>query len=343
MGIRRLFIFTVILAMAVSLTPSLNSEAASVADFYRGKTVEVYVGVSPGGGYSTFAQILVNYLGKHIPGKPTVIVKHMPGAAGMKALNFVYNAAPKDGSVLITPNSGGTRRYVLGLGKPKYNPSKFNWLGGWGEPVFILTVLNTAPVKTLQEAMETEVILGSIGKTGNTYQNPSLINNTLGTKFKIIPGYRGGSRVRLAMEKGEVHGWFGQYMGWKSRKPEWIREGKLVHLVQISRKTLPELKGVPQLTDFAKNDEQRKMFEFVKSGMEDRTFGAPPGVPADRLAALEKAYRDTLNDPEFRAQAAKKKYDINPLTAQEVRNVVKEMMAVSPEFVAKIRKAMGLK
>ena len=116
-----------------------------------------------------------------------------------------------------------------------------------------------------------------------------------------------------------------------------------MHLVQISKKELPDLKGVPQLTDFAKNDEQRKMFEFVKSGMEDRTFAAPPGVPADRLAALEKAYMDTLNDPEFREQATKKKYDINPLTAQEVRETVKNMLAVSPEFVAKMKTAMGLK
>ncbi|MBW1800370.1 MAG: hypothetical protein JRJ85_06525 [Deltaproteobacteria bacterium] len=144
------------------------------------------------------------------------------------------------------------------------------------------------------------------------------------------------------MEKGEVYGWFGQYMGWKSRKPEWIREGKLVHLVQIANNILPELKDVPKLMDFAKNDEQRTMFKFVHSGREDRAFAAPPGVPSDRLAALEKAYMETLNDPEFRAQAAKKKYDINPLTAQEVRQVVKDMTSVSPELVAKVKKAMGL-
>ncbi|MBW1800371.1 MAG: hypothetical protein JRJ85_06530 [Deltaproteobacteria bacterium] len=190
MRIRVLFISVFVFMVAVSLTTHSQSGAATVADFYRGKTVSVYVGVSPGGGYSTFGQILVNYLGKHIPGNPTVIVKHMPGAGGTKATNYVYNAAPKDGTVLITPNSGATRKYVLGLGKTKYDPGKINWLGGWGEPTFIMTVLNTAPVKTLQEAMEKECIIGSIGKTGTTYQNPSLLNNTLGTKFKIIPGYR---------------------------------------------------------------------------------------------------------------------------------------------------------
>ena len=154
MGNRLSFVLAFILAVAVSLTCGVHSEAADVADFYRGKTVEVYVGLSPGGGYSTFAQILVNYMGRHIPGNPNVIVKHMPGAAGMKANNYVYNAAPKDGTVVITPNSGATRRYVLGIGNAKYDPLKFHWLGGWGEPVFVLSLLKTAPVKTLEEATQ---------------------------------------------------------------------------------------------------------------------------------------------------------------------------------------------
>jgi tripartite-type tricarboxylate transporter receptor subunit TctC len=302
--------------------------------------VEVYVGLSPGGGYSTFAQILVHHMGRHIPGNPNVIVKHMPGAGGLKALNYVYNAAAKDGTVLITPDSGPTRRVVLGIGNTKYDPVKYNWLGGWSASTFVLTVLNTAPVKTLEEAMETEVILGAIAKGNTSYQNPVLINNTLGTKFKIIPGYRGGARVRLAMEKGEVQGWCGQYMGWKSRKPEWIREGKLVHLVQLAQKRHPDMPDVPRLTEFARNDEQRQMFEFVQAGIEDRTLAAPPGVPADRLAALEKAYMDTLNDPEFRADAAKKKYDIDPQTREEILATIKTMMAMSPDLVAKLKVAL---
>ena len=329
-----------ILVTVVPLTAGTRSEAASVADFYRGKTVDVYVGLSPGGGYSTFAQILVHYLGRHIPGNPTVIVKHMPGAGGLKALNYVYNAAAKDGTVLITPDSGPTRRVVLGIGNTKYDPLKYNWLGGWSESTFVLTVLNTAPVKTLEEAMEKEVILGAIAKGNTSYQNPVLINNTLGTKFKMIPGYRGGARVRLAMEKGEVQGWCGQYMGWKSRKPEWIREGKLVHLVQLAKKRHPDMQDVPQLTDFARNEEQRQMFNFVQSGIEDRTLAAPPGVPADRLAALEKAYMDTLNDPEFRAAAAKKKYDIDPQTREEILAVIKTMMEMPPDLVAKLKAAL---
>jgi tripartite-type tricarboxylate transporter receptor subunit TctC len=198
-------------------------------------------------------------------------------------------------------------------------------------------------VKTLEEATQKEVILGSIGKTSDTHTFPTLLNNTLGTKFKIIPGYRGGARIRLAMEKGEVQGWCGQWMGWKSRKPEWIKEGKLVHLVQFVSKRSPDLPDVPIVSEFAQNEEQRKMFQFVQSGMDNRTFAAPPGVPADRVEVLQKAYMETLNDPDFKAEAAKKKYDIYPQTAQEIQSAVKEMLSLSPDIVEKLKVNMGLK
>ena len=339
----KLLFFAAILWMAVSLAAGSSSEAASVADFYRDKTVEIYVGTTAGGGYSTFAQILSRHLGRHIPGNPTVIVKNLPGAGGLKALNYVYNAAPKDGTVLITPNAGPVRQVALGSEGVKYDPLKYNWLGGWSESVFVLSLLKDAtPVRTLKDALKTEVILGTIGKRSTTHTNPLLLNNTLGTKFKLIPGYRGGSRIRLAMEKGEVQGWCGQWMGWKSRKPEWVREGKLVHLVQFVSKRAPDLPDIPLVSEFAQNEEQRQMFEFAQSGMDNRISAAPPGVPADRLAALRKAYWDTLNDPAFKEQATKKKYDIYPQTAEEIRDAVKKMMSVPPELVTKLKKAMEL-
>lgn len=342
---QRAKIFFLIVSVMLFVTiamPLSDLQAEDVAGFYKGKTVEIFVGVSPGGGYSTFAQILSNHLGKHIPGNPTVIVKHMPGAGGIKSLNYVYNAAAKDGTALITPNAGPVRQVVLGIEGIKYDPMKYNWLGGWSESVFVLTVLSDTPVKTLEEARDKQVILGAIGKKSVTYTNPVLLNNTLGTKFKVIPGYQGGAKVRLAMEKGEVQGWCGQWMGWKSRKPEWIREGKLVHLVQFASKRAPDLPDVPIVSEFAQNERQRKMFEFAQSGMDNRTFAAPPGVPADRLAALEKAYMDTLKDPDFLAEAKKSKYDIYPQTAAEIREAVQKMMSMPSDIVAELKKAMEL-
>ena len=336
-------ISALIFAFVVSLPTGLKVEAATVEDFYRGKTISIYVGSSAGGLYSTFAQILSNHLGRKIPGNPNVIVEHMPGAGGIKALNFVYNAAPKDGTVLITPNAGLTRRYKMGLGTPKYDPLKWNWLGGWGESVYVLTVLDTAPVKTLEEAKRKEAVIGAMNKANPTYTIPTLINSIAGTKFKIIPGYRGGAGIRLAMEKGEVDGFCGQLMAWKSSKPDWIREGRLVHLVQLASKPSPELPpDVPQLADFAKNDEQLQMCRIIQSGLEDRTLVAPPGVPADRVAALEKAYMATLDDPKFREDATKRNYAIDPVTSEEVRTFVKGMVSLSPQFVAKLKVTMGL-
>lgn len=342
MKLRLPTISAVILACLFVFSTGSNANATSVEDFYHGKTLTIYVGVSPGGGYSTFAQILANHLGKHIPGNPVVIVKHMPGSGGIKALNYVYNAAPKDGTAVITPNSGPTRKYVLGIGNARYDPLKYHWLGGWGDGTFVLSVFKSAGVNSLQDAMKKQVILGAIGKNDVSYQDPALINNTLGTKFKIIPGYRGGSRIRLAMEKGELQGWCGQMMGWKTFKRDWLREGKLVHLVQLTSTPSPDLPGVPQLTDFAKNDEQRQMFQFVQSGIEDRAFVAPPGVPADRLAALQKAYMDTLHDPAFLADATKQKYDVDPKTGKEIRALIEKMEHISPDLLARLKKAMGM-
>ena len=192
------------------------ARAETPAEFYRGKTINMYVGVSAGGIYSTFALILSKHMEKHIPGHPNVILQHMPGAGGARALAYVYDVAPKDGTAIITPNAGAVIRVLLGLDKASYEPAKFTWLGGWGEAVNSISLLkDNTPVRTLEDAKKTEVVLGSIGKSSTTYLIPALMKNTLGVKFKIISGYRGGAPIRLAIEKGEVNGWAGQWVGWK--------------------------------------------------------------------------------------------------------------------------------
>jgi hypothetical protein len=187
---------------------------------------------------------------------------------------------------------------MLGMIKGAYDPAKFIWLGGWGEAVNTITLFkDNAPVKTLEEAKDTEVLLASIGKASTTYAIPALVKNTLGLKFKIISGYRGGAPIRVAIEKGEVHGWAGQWVGWKFSRPDWVRDGRLVHLLQLASKSAPDLKHVPLLSSFARNVEQRQMFDAVQTAIADRAFAAPPGVPADRVAALRTAYEKTLRDP----------------------------------------------
>jgi tripartite-type tricarboxylate transporter receptor subunit TctC len=329
-------------AVAASAWPVSAAKAGSAADFYAGKTVSIYVGVAPGGIYSNFAQILARHMEKHMAGKPNFIVQHMEGAGGARSVDYIYNVAPKDGTAVITPNAGAALRVLLRIGNPKYDPAKLHWLGGWGDAVNVVTVLKGAPAASLEEAKAREVVLGAIGKSSNTYMIPALINNILGTKFKIITGYTGGAPIRLAIEKGEVHGWAGQWTGWKQAKPEWVRDGRLVHLVQLGAKRSRELPDVPLLSDFARTDEERVIFRAVQAGIADLAFVAPPGVPPDRLAALGAAYMATLNDPAFRAEAEKQQYDIDPVAGESIQEYVAGMMQIPPATVSRMRSAMGL-
>jgi tripartite-type tricarboxylate transporter receptor subunit TctC len=334
-------ISTAIALIAALFVISPAKAQNAVADFYKGKTVTIFVGVAAGGVYSQFAQLLATHLGKHIPGNPNVIVQHQVGAGGLIAINHVYNVAPKDGTVVLTPNSGLAKRFILGEGNTLYEPAKFHWLGGWGEAVNDCTVFKIAPATTLEEARTKEIVIGAIDTGSNTYTNPLLMNNLLGTKFKIVPGYGGGSQIRLAMERGEVHGFCGQFEGWKTAKPEWLAEGKLAHLVQLSTKRSADMPNTPLLSEFARNDEEKQILTFVQSGIEDRAFVAPPGVPADRLAALAKAYEDTIKDPKFVEETSRAKFDVTYVTGKEIQDFVESMMKMKPESVEKLKKATG--
>lgn len=335
-------VFALSAAAVAASAPVSDAMADAIADFYAGKTVSIYVSVAPGGLYSTFGQLLSQHFGNHIPGHPNVIVKHMTGAGGIRANNYVYNAAPKDGTAVLTPVSGLTKTVALKSANTKYDPRKYHWLGGWGEAVTDCTVWKTAPATTIEEARKKEVIIGAFSKSSTTYQRPALLNTLLGTKIKIVIGYKGGSKVRLAMEKGEVQGFCGQFAGWKTRKPEWLKAGKLAHLVQFASKRSADMPDTRLFSEFATNDEEREIYTFFQSGVEDRAMLVPPGVPADRVAALEKAYMATLRDPEFVAAAKKIKFDIDPISSADIRKFVDGTMNMKPATIAKLRKALGL-
>ena len=199
-----------------------------------------------------------------------------------------------------------------------------------------------APVATLEQARKQEVILGAIGKSSNTYLVPALMNNMLGTKFKIITGYRGGAPIRLAMEKGEVHGWAGQWDGWKLLNPAWVRDGNLTHLVQLASHPNPELPGIPLLSSFARDAEERTILQTIESGIADRALLVPPGVPAARGDAIAKAYHDTLRDPVFVKEANTAKFEIAPIEEEKIQAFVAAVAALPPATIAKVKAAMEL-
>jgi tripartite-type tricarboxylate transporter receptor subunit TctC len=333
--------FLAFIAALFTAVPAMAAE--TVADFYKGRTVTIVVPLDPGGVYSNFARVLERHLGRHIPGNPNVIVQHMPGAGGVNATNYVYNVAPKDGTTLITINSGVVAFAVLNKDKVRFDPLKFNWLSAWGETVTVATVMNTAPATSIDGAKTKEVVMGGIGRATASYQLPAVLNEYLGTKFKIITGYAGGAPIRLAMEKGEVHGFAGLWEFWKQSQPEWIEDGKIVQLVQLATKKHRELQDVPLLTELAQTDEQKALFNFMSvGGVSARGIQLPPGVPEDRVKAMRKAIDDTFADPEFVAEAKKRQFDIEPVTAEETYETVRQQLALSPELVARMQKIMGI-
>ena len=340
--IRRKAISAASFAVAALCLGTSAVRADPVEDFYKGRTITLVVANAEGGIYSLFGQMFQRHFPDSMTGHPTVIVNHMTGAGGVRAANYIYNAAARDGSVLSLLSSGVATVPVLEPEKVKYDAAKLNWLGGWGESVNVLSVYYTAPARTLDEAKQKVDVIGALGKGSPTYQVPHMLNTMLGTKFKIVLGYRGGGPVRLAMENGEVHGFAGQLLGWQAAKPDWVRDGKIVHLVQLASRASPELKGVPLLTDLARNDEERQIYRLASAGITAFTLTAPPGVPAERLAAIEKAFTAMLRDPAFLADAKKRTFPIDPIAAKDIRAAVQLLTTTPKPVVAKARVAMGL-
>jgi tripartite-type tricarboxylate transporter receptor subunit TctC len=324
-----------------TIAPAWGADGA--ADFYRGKSIQVILASGAGGVYSIIVQLLGRYLPAHMPGAPALVPQYMPGAGGVKAANYLYNIAPRDGTAIGALFKDTAIFQVLRPKGVKYDASRFGWLPSWAESASSITVLRSAPATTIAAAKIKPVTIGAFGKGSGTYQVPALLNNTIGTKFKIVTGYSGGAAVRLAMERGEVDGFAGFLSSWQIVSPEWVRDHKLVHLVQIARKRAKEAPDVPLLTELAQTDEQRKIFSFVSAtGPLANAFSTPPGVPADRMKALDKALWDTFHDPAFVKDAAAKRLDVDPVPASEVAEAVREIVSVPPSIAAAAKKALEM-
>ena len=297
------------------------ARAQSPADFYRGKTVSIIVGFGAGGGYDLYARLLGRFMGEHIPGKPNVIVQNMDGAGSVRAANFVYAAAPKDGTVIAAVNQNMPMYQLLGGKAAQFVAAKMVWLGSMGGSNGLLYTWRTSPVKTIEEAKRTEVKLGGTGTNSDSHIFPTLINNLLGTKFKVINGYAGGSKeVHLALERGEVEGRGGNaWASLASSNRDWIDQKKLNILVQIGFKPEPEIADVPMLQDFVTNDRDRQIVDLVSlPTVLGYAHWVAPEVPADRVAALRSAYAATMKDPAFLAEAQRLSMMLRPATGAEV-------------------------
>jgi len=316
--------------------------ADSVADFYKGKTVNLFVGQSAGGGYDTYARTVARHLGKHIPGNPTVVVRNRPGAGSLVLTNELYNILPKDGTVLALIARGMPMEPLLGNEKAKYDARKFNWIGSANNEVSICVAWHTTPIQRFEDLYTQEMVVGGTGSGADTALFPKILNNVLGTKMKLIVGYPGGNDINLAMERGEVQGRCGySWSSAKSRNAEWLEQKKIRILAQISTEKHEELPDVPLIMDFVKDPDDRRAMEliFARQVM-GRPFVAPPGVPAARVRALRAAFNATVKDPEFLAETGKQDLEVNPVTGERIAKLLDEIYASSPRAIALAKEAV---
>jgi tripartite-type tricarboxylate transporter receptor subunit TctC len=297
-----------------------GAHAQTAEEFYRGKSITMLVGSGAGGGYDTYARIFARHMSRHIPGNPAIIAKNMPAAAGLAAASTLYTTADKDGSTIAAFTNGAAMEPLFGNSSARYDAQKFNWLGSIGKLQNVCATWHQSPVKTIEAARAREVIVAAAGATSNTDIVPKALNALIGTKFKVIAGYDTGAGLTLSIERGEAEGICG--LSWstiKASRPHWIRDKLLNIIVQMGLQKLSDLPDVPSALDLVADPENRPVLELILIRQEaGRPFAAPPGVPADRIAALRRAFAATLDDGEFRADAHKAQLEIEPLTASEI-------------------------
>ncbi len=333
-------------AAALFLAAQAQAQAQSPADFYKGRTVDLYVGYSVGGGYDLYARVLARHMGHHIPGNPTIVVKNMEGAGSLRLANWLYRVGAKDGSVIATIGRGTGFDPLLGHQSAQFDATKFTWIGSGNHEVSVcVAYAGSSGVTTFADLRTREMTVGGTGASSDTDQFPRVLNGVLGTRMKIVSGYPGGNDVVLAMERGEVQGRCGwSWSSVKSTHGAMITEKKLIVLLQLSLQKHPELPDVPLVVDLAKTDEERQILRliFARQVM-GRPFLAPPGIPADRADALRKAFMETMTDPEFVAEAERAQLEVNPVAGEDLQKLVAEIYRTPPEVAQKAAQLLAVK
>jgi tripartite-type tricarboxylate transporter receptor subunit TctC len=343
-GNRRMVASATISALtAMLLCAPLASRAAaeSVADFYGGRNVTMTIGYSVGGGYDTYARLLGKYIGNFLPGKPTITPQSMPGAGSLKAVNYLYGIAPKDGSTFGT--FGRTMPEEPLLGDASFDARKLTWLGSITSDVSLCVTWNTSPVKTFKDLVDKEARMGGQGAGSDPDVIASTIKNLFHSKLKLVTGYPGSNETALAMERGEIDGECG--VSWstiQTRHPDWISGKKINILVQVALEKHPELPDVPLLLDLAPDDATRQVLKvIVASQVFARPFAAPPGLPPERTAALRQAFEQTVKDPQFLAEAKRMGLEVRPVSWQRMDQLLDELYKTPPDVLSKAKAAVG--
>lgn len=321
------------------------ASADAVSDFYKGKTVKIIFGFGVGGTYGKYSLMLGEFMSKHIPGNPTVVTQSMPGAGGLKAANFAYNAMPKDGTGLYMPVDTLIISQLLRPKKVKFKSDDFTWLGTVIQTNAAIVVRSDAGIKTLEDLKTKQIIMASSGKGSQTFLMPQLVNALYGAKFKIVTGYRGSAKMQLSMEQGETQGVSLTWLAWQSNRPEWFKpDGFARPIVQIGYTKEPGL-AAPMFSDVVKSPEDKQIVNFMASMSPiGRGLAVPPGVSKDKISALRWAFDKTVSDPDFIAAAKKRNLRVNPLTGERIQAIVRQSLQAPPAVVKRAQRLiMGTK
>ena len=316
-----------------------SAQADPIEDFYRTHPVELVVGYSVGGGYDTYARVLARHMSKHIPGHPTIVVQNMPGAGSLKAANYLYAVAPKDGSVFGTFGRGLAMEPLIGTSATRFDARTFVWLGSGSNEYSVFVLRRDAPVKTWADMLTTPFTVAGEGSGSDPDIYAAVLKNGFGVKLKLITGYPGTAEMALAIDRGEVDGrasW--SWSSLKELKPEWLSKKEVNLPVQMNLTKNPELPDVPMVTDFAKTDRERQILNMVISRqIMGRPFAAPPGIPPDRAAALRAAFDATMTDKDFLNEAGERGLDVNPVSGGALDKLIGDLYATPADIIAETK------
>lgn len=336
---------SLLLAFCGVLAASPASAQNSVADFYKeNNTIRLLVGSEAGGGYDGYGRLLSRHLGRFIPGNPTIVVQNMPGAGGIVAANYLYNVAPKDGTVMAQVQRLVPFVQIMGEPGPQFETAKFNWLGSLASEVTIcVSWKKSTDIKTFADVQKKELLVGGSGPN-DTETVPAILNNVLGAKFKIISGYPSSTAITLAMERGEVHGICSSYSSLTTRNAHWFKDDLVNILVQTSTQKHPALPNVPLALELATNPDDKALLELndARLGI-GRPFMLPPGVPAERVKALRDAFNQMVKDKEFLADAEKEKRELDIVNGDEMQAILERLSKTPKNQVARLADALKYK
>jgi tripartite-type tricarboxylate transporter receptor subunit TctC len=321
--------------------------AAAQAPDFKGETVTIQIGYGPGGGYDTYGRALARHYGRFIPGNPTVVPKNMPGAGSLRAANHVYNLSAREGTEIAIFAASTAMEPLMGNDQAKFDVTKFGWIGSMNQDISFCGVWLGPGIPTSFPDMlkrdSKELIFGSAGPAAISHQHPLVLKNVVGANIRVIAGYDGQKEVNLAMQRGEVHGACGLFVS--SIKAQWlpdVKAGRLKLVVQMGPKTTKEFGDVPDVFDFVKTDEDKKVLELhFKQTILGRPFAASPNLPKERLALLRKAFLDTMADKEFLADAQKMNLDIDIATPEQVEALLREFANYPKNVIEKAKAAIG--